>query len=118
MDFLKQINDNIQNNKEANNKNQNDNKKIGGFTQRNKDFINMINQNISKKEDKPKDAIKNSINTKAGSNSNHERIDIIQENKDIKKKNEKKAKKKETKKIKKRIKKIKREKKLIKKLID
>ena len=101
MDFLKQIN--IQNNKEANNKNQNDNKKIGGFTQRNKDFINMINQNISKKEDKPKDAIKNSINTKAGSNSNHERIDIIQENKDIKK-NEEKAIKIETKSIQERIK--------------
>ena len=103
MDFLKQINDNIQNNKEANNKNQNDNKKIGGFNKRNKDFINMINQNISKKEDKPKDAIKNSINIKAGSNSNHERIDIIQENKDIKK-NEEKAIKIETKSIQERIK--------------
>jgi hypothetical protein len=103
MDFLKQINDNIQNNKEANNKNQNDNKKIGGFNKKNKDFINMINQNISKKEDKPKDAIKNSINTKAGSNSNHERIDIIQENKDIKK-NEEKAIKIETKSIQERIK--------------
>ena len=104
MDFLKQINNNIQNNKEANNKNQNDNKKIGGFTQRNKDFINMINQNISKKEDKPKEVIKNQINKKAGSKSIQERIDIMQENKNIKNKNEEKAIKIETKSIQERIK--------------
>ena len=104
MDFLKQINDNIQNNNDFNKKIQNDNKKTGGFTKRNKDFISIINQNISKKEDKPKDAIKNSINIESGSNSIHERIYIMQENKNIKDKNEEKAIKIETKSIQERIK--------------
>ena len=80
MDFLKQINDNIQNNNDFNKKIQNDNKKTGGFTKRNKDFISIINQNISKKED------------------------IVQENKNIKDKNEEKAIKIENKSIQERIK--------------
>ena len=102
MDFLKQINNNIQSNKNVNN-NQNDIKK-GGFTQRNKDFINMINQNVSKKDVKPKDAIKNPINKGATSNSILERIKKMEESKNNEKKIEEKAIKIETKSIQERIK--------------
>ena len=104
MDFLKQINDNIQNNKEANKKSQNDVKKIGGFTQRNKDFINMINQNINKKEEKPKEELKKSINISSGTNSIQERIKKMQENNKTEKKNEEKEIKIERKSIQERIK--------------
>ena len=104
MDFLKQINDNIQNNKEANKKSQNDVKKTGGFTQRNKDFINMINQNINKKEEKPKEELKKSINISSGTNSIQERIKKMQENNKTEKKNEEKEIKIERKSIQERIK--------------